>query len=167
LKLQKNKEKNKMNDQIILKTVPENVELKPIILVNAKKIVLFRAKELDLANNKTYVRSLLFMVGNELITTNYPDTKLLFAEIKLFEKGNKQNSFTTLEKYDGSINLKLKLTKGHIYITKAEALTISEIYNESKYGVSLQRLLESELKFSPELLTQLLYKSGFLNKIGR
>jgi len=156
-----------MIDEIILDTVPENVELKPITLVNAKKIVLFRAKELDITNKKSYVRSLLFMVGNELITTNYPDTKLLFAEIKLFEKGNKQNSFTTLEKFEGDTNLKLKLTNGHIYISKAEALTISEIYHESKQGVNLQRLLEAELKFSPELLTQLLHESGFLDKLEK
>ncbi len=156
-----------MIDEIILDTVPENVELKPIILVNAKNIVLFRAKELDIINKKSYVRSLLFMVGNELITTNYPDTKLLFAEIKLFEKGNKQNSFTTLEKFEGDTNLKLKLTNGHIYISKAEALAITEMYHESKQGINLQRLHEAELKFSPELLTQLLYKSGFLDKLGR
>ena len=156
-----------MIDEIILNTVPENVDLKPIAMIHKKQIFLFRAKELDATNKKSYVRSLLLMVGNELITTNYADTKLLLAELKLFEKGNKQNTFTSLEKFEGDTNLKLKLTNGHIYISKAEALTISEIYHESKQGVNLQRLLEAELKFYPELLTQMLYESGFLNKLEK
>ena len=154
-----------MIDEIITEVLPNNVTLFAVSLVNDKNLWLIRAKELDIVNKKSYVRSLLIMVGNELITTNYADTKLLLAEIKLFDKGNKQNKYTTLEKFDGDINLKLHMTNAHIYISKAEAHTISDIYFESRSGVSMARILEYELKFTAETLTRLLHKSKLLDKI--
>jgi len=155
-----------MYDEIITETLPENTTLSEISLVNDKFIVLVRAKEYDEENKKNYVRSLLLMIKDELITTNYSDTKLLLAEIKLFDKGNKQNKFTSLEKINGDINLKLQLSDDYIYISKAEAFTISGIYEESKIGVSMQRIIESELKFTPEILAKLLHDNKLLDMIS-
>jgi hypothetical protein len=155
-----------MYDEIIPETLPENVKLEAIVLIYDKKIVLIRAKELDIGNKKNYARSLLIMIKDELITTNYADTKLLLSELKLFDRGNKQNKFTTLEKKDGDINLKLTLSNSHIYISKAEALTICGIYEESKIGISIQRLMVKELKFTADSLTSYLHESKLLDKIG-
>jgi len=154
-----------MIDEIITEVLPNNVTLFTIPLVNDKNIWLIRAKELDIVNDKSYVRSLLIMVENELITTNYADTRLFLAEIKLFDRGNKQNKYTTLEKFEGDINLKLHLSNGHTYISKAEAHTISDIYHDSKSGVNMARILEFELIYTAETLTRLLHKSKLLDKI--
>jgi len=155
-----------MYDEIIPETLPENVTLEVIALIRDKNIALIRAKELDAVKKKSYARSLLIMINNELITTNYADTKLLLAELKLFNRGNKQNKFTTIETKDGDINLKLKLSNSHIYISKAEAFTISGIYEESKIGISVQRLIVEELKFTAGSLTSYLHSSKLLDKIG-
>ncbi len=157
-----------MIDEILMDVIPENVKLVPIVLVHDKHIFLIRGREEDLQNKRSYVRTYLIMVGNEVVTSNYADTKLLISELKLFDKGNKQNKFTVVEKFDGDINLRLKLSKGHIYITRAEALAILDIYYDSKSGVGTQRILEFELKFTRELLVKLLSNSGLLNKrIGK
>lgn len=151
-----------MIDEITTETIDNNIKLNAFALVNDKNFMLIRAKEQDESNSKSYVRCLLLMVGNELITTNYADTRLLLSEIKLFEKGNKQNKYTTIERKDGDINLKLKLMNSHIYISKAEAMAITDIYNESKVGISMSRMLEYELKFTPETLTRELNRAKLL-----
>lgn len=155
-----------MIDEEIKSAVIGNIHPVSIDLVIDKRIYLIRAKEVEKYERKVYIRSLLILVGNELITTNYADTKLLLAEIKLFDKGNKQNKYTVLEKKDGDINLRLQLSEGHVYISKAEAHTISEIYRESMHGMSTQRLLESEIKFSLPELAQFLNMDGFLEYYG-
>ena len=125
--------------------------------------MLLRAKEEDFLEKKSYLRTILFMINNEIITTNYADTRLLLSEFKLFDRGNKQNKYTTLEKFEGDINLKIKLTNSTIYISKAEALTIVEMYNESKLGISMNRIIEKEYRFSAEELTIKLQNSKFLD----
>lgn len=153
-----------MIDEILTDTIPENVSLRAITMLYEKKIFLIYAREEDKAKQRSYARSILIMVGNELVTSNYADTMLLFSEIKLFDYGNKQNRFTTIEKFDGDINLKLKLSTGHVYLSKAEAATMLVIYAESKMGISLQRLLNFELRFTRETLVRFLSQSGFLEK---
>jgi len=155
-----------MIDEEIENAKMYNVSLVSIDLILDKQIYLIRAKEAKKSENRAFIRSLMFVVKNELITTNYADTKLLLTEIKLFEKGNKQNKYTTIEKQNGNINLRLQLREGHIYISKAEALTISEIYRESMTGMSTQRIVESEIKFTLQELAQLLNRDGFLENKG-
>lgn len=152
----------------MINIIPENVKLVPMAMIRDKEIFFVVGKEEDPKNQKSYIRTYLIMVGNEVVTSNYADTILLISELKLFEKGNKQNKFTVVEKFDGDINLRLKLSKGHIYITRAEALAILTIYNDSRIGVGTQKILEHELKFTRELLVKLLSDSGLLKKrIGK
>jgi hypothetical protein len=153
-----------MLDEITQATILRNTALLPIVLIRSKQIYLVRAIEEGLSGDKRYLRSLLMMVGNEIVTSNYSDSKLLLAEIKLFEKGNKQNKYTSVEKFDNDINLKLKLSTGHIYISKAEAQTIMDIYADSKSGVRTERLLDFEVHFRLEQLITMLGEYGFLNK---
>jgi len=156
--------KMRMIDEEIEAAKIHNISLVSIDLIIDKEIYLIRAKESVRNTNRAFIRSLMFAVRNELVTTNYADTKLLMAEIKLFEKGNQQNKYTTLEKHDRDINLRLELSEGHIYISKAEAYTISEIYRESMTGMGTQRIVEAELKFTLQELAQLLNRDGFLKQ---
>ncbi len=152
-----------MIDEIIEESDINRIRLQGFSLVNDKPIMLLRAKEEDFLEKKSYLRTILFMINNEIITTNYADTRLLLSEFKLFDRGNKQNKYTTLEKFEGDINLKIKLTNSTIYISKAEALTIVEMYNESKLGISMNRIIEKEYRFSAEELTIKLQNSKFLD----
>ena len=154
-----------MYDEIIIEALPENIHFETIPLIRDKKILFIRAKELDLKNKKSYVRSLLIMIQDELITTNSADTKMLITELKLFDRGNKQNKFTTLEKKDGDINLKLKLHKGHIYISKAEAMTTVSIIEDLKSGINVQKIYTEEIRFTASNITNYLHSSGLLDKI--
>ncbi len=167
LKLKTQQKEHKMFDQLIIEsqTSTNQIKLKPIRLINDKQIYFIRVKEEDYVNQKSYLLGLMVMVGNELITTNYADTKLLLSEIKLFDRGNKQNTFTSLEKFDNDINLKLNLHKSHIYISKAEALTITSMFDESKQGVSMQRIIENEFVMTPSVLTKLLDNTGLLGRL--
>lgn len=87
-----------MIDEEIEAVKMHNVSLVCIDLIIDKEIYLIRAKEAKQSENRAFIRSLMFVVKNELVTTNYADTKLLLSEIKLFERGNEQNKYTTLEK---------------------------------------------------------------------
>jgi len=103
-----------MLDVQISKTIPMNVSLIKIPVVRDKKISFLRAKEYVKKDNKSYLRSMLIIVDDELVTTNFADTVVLLAEIQKFERGNKQNTYTKVETHNGDVNLKLNLTNGHI-----------------------------------------------------
>lgn len=102
------------------------------------------------------------MVGKELVTTNLADTRQLIAELKLFEKGNQQNTFTSYETFGGNVNLKLQLHNSHIYIFKAEAENIVQVYNDLTRGKNMETLLNNEYTFTLNTLTELLGCAGFL-----
>ena len=119
--------------------------LDAVYLNRDKKIFLIRGFVYDYDNKKRYLHSLLILINKTFVTQNYADTKLIIAELKLFEKGNKQNKYTQLVRKDGDINLKISLGKtNNVYISKAEALAITSIFTESLYGFSLQRIISEE-----------------------
>ena len=155
-----------MLDQQIFKTIPGNVSLIEIPVIRNKKICFIRAKEKVDADKRSYLRSILIIIGDELITTNFADTVVLLAEIQKFERGNKQNFYTSVERHDGDVNLKLKLTNGHIYISTVEALAIINMYKLSLQGVSLTRIIEEELMLTPEMIAMYLSENKMLNKKG-
>ena len=155
-----------MLDEQINTTIPENVSLIEIPVIRNKKICFVRAKEKVVKERKSYLRSLLIMIGDELITTNFADTLVLLAEIQKFERGNKQNFYTVVEKYEGDINLKLALTNGHIYISAVESLAILNMYKHSLQGMSLTRIIEDELILTAEMIASYLNENMMLNKKG-
>jgi len=155
-----------MLDEQITKTIPSNVSLIEIPVIRNKEICFIRAKERVDVDKKNYLRSILIMVGNELITTNFADTVVLLAEIQKFEHGNKQNFYTSVERHDGDVNLKLELTNGHIYISTVEALAIINMYKHSFQGVSLIRIIEEELVLTAEMIAGYLNENKMLNKKG-
>ena len=144
--------------------IRDNIKPKLQVLNYDRKMVLVRAIEVDEVDNKSYLRTLMLLVENEFITTNYPDTKLLLSELKLFNQGNKQNKYTSLEQKDGDINLKLKLSDSVIYISKVEAHAITEIYHESKVGTSMKKLFDGEYRPELSVLTSWIHEAGLLFK---
>ena len=152
-----------MLDEQINTTIPENVSLIEIPVIRNKKICFVRAKERVNKENKNYLRSILIMIDNELLTTNLADTMVFLAEIRKFERGNKQNYYTTIEQHDGDINLKVKLTEGHVYISTVEALAIIEMHKIALQGMSLIRITEDELILTAELIAHYLNENQMLN----
>jgi len=153
-----------MIDEQIKSVVPENVDLIAIPVIRNKGFSFIRAKERVLKENKNYLRSMLIMVGDELITTNFADTVILLSEIQRFERGNKQNTYTSIKTHEGITNLKLKLTDGYIYISTSEALAISTMQKHSFQGMSLVRIVEDELMLTAESIATYLNKNKMLNK---
>jgi len=153
-----------MLDEQITKTVPSNVDLIEIPVIRNKKICFIRAKERVDADKKSYLRSILIMVGDELITTNFADTVVFLAEIQKFERGNKQNFYTSIEQHNGNINLKLKLTSVNVYISSVEALAITTMHKHALQGMSLIRIIEDELMLTAETIALYLHKNKMLEK---
>ena len=156
-----------MIDEQIKPVIPENVNLIPVEVIRNKKISFVLAKEEDDSNEKRYLRSFLIQVGDELITTNYADTVVLLAEIKIFERSGKGKNFYTEARQDnGVLGLRLMLTNGHIYITQAEAMAISMMRIDSMNGVSKNRIIEDELILTAEMIATYLHENKMLNKKG-
>jgi len=153
-----------MIDEQIASTIPTNVALIEIPVIRDKKISFLRAKEYVKKDNKSYLRSMLILVNNELVTTNFADTTLLLAEIKKFERGNKQNFYTSVERHNGDVNLKLELTDGHIYISTTEALAIVTMHTIALQRMSMTRMIEDELMLTAEMISGYLNENNILNK---
>jgi len=124
-------------------------------------IMIFETVIVD-AKKKKFLRNVLTVVGNHIITTRYADTTLFFAEIKLFEFGNEQNKFLLLREYKGIKNLKLAIDEVELFISKSQANAMNAIYNQSFSGYSLSALLEREFILTPQKLTQILAKNKVL-----
>lgn len=140
-------------------------------LHNKKKIALLRAFEIDVINNKKYMRNVLFIVENEAITDNFADTILLKEELVLFDRGDLQNTFfkVVTRELNGQkvTSLELCLDGGKkTYISKSEAKAIVDIWNMSMQGYSFSRILEYENQQTLESWTNILHQSGLL-RLGR
>jgi len=153
-----------MLDEQITKTIPSNISLIEIPVIRNKKIYFIRAKERVDQENKNYLRSILIMIDNELVTTNFADTVVFLAEIRKFERGNKQNYYTSIEHHNGDLNLKVTLTDGYIYISTVEALAIIEMHKHALQGMSLIRIVEDELIMTAEMIAHYLNENQMLNK---
>lgn len=158
-------------DELIKKDYINRPEPTVVHLHNRKKIDLVRAFEVDTRNSKKYMRNVLFAVENEAITDNFADTILLKEELKLFEKGDEQNTFFKVISRELSgkkvTSLELSLYDGKkVYISKSEARAIVDIWNMSMQGYSFSRILEYENDQTLESWTDILYQSGLL-RLGK
>lgn len=158
-------------DELIKKDYINRPEPTVVHLHNKKKIALLRAFEVDARNSKKYMRNVLFAVENEAITDNFADTILLKEELKLFEKGDEQNTFFKVVSRELSgkkvTSLELALDDGKkVYISKSEARAIVDIWNMSMQGYSFSRILEYENDQTLESWTNILHQSGLL-RLGK
>lgn len=158
-------------DELIKKDHINRPEPTVVHLHNQKQISLVRAFEIDARNSKKYMRNVLFAIKNEAITDNFADTILLKEELKLFDKGDEQNTFFKVvqRELNGKkvTSLELSLDDGKkIYISRSEAKAIVDIWNMSMQGYSFARILEHENTQTLESWTDIIHQSGLL-KIGR
>jgi hypothetical protein len=154
-----------VHDQTVVFYDEEGVELKHVIVcLNLdKKIFLICIIEEDDLFKKKYIRGLLILMGNQLLTSIFCDTMHFMEELNLFDFGNSQNKFLDITEYKSTKNLKLKHNGNeNIFISKSEAKSIYRLFNLIFLGNSVTKLLEKEIKLTPQQLTLILDDLGFL-----
>lgn len=129
-----------------------------------KEIHLIRIFEQDFQAKKKYLRNILILVQDTLLTSTFVDTVHFFEEIALFDVGNDQNKYLDITEYKSTKNLKLKLDGHDIFISKSETKALYKIYNMAFSGYSLAHILEDEYKLSIEKLLPLLHKNGYFQR---
>lgn len=155
-----------MDRPLMIDNDRESLTFASVKVINNKNIYIVKIKQEVVRRDKKFISNIFVMAGNELITTNYADTRQLMTELKLFERGNKQNTFTKIEKFEGNINLKLQLYNSSIYIFKSEAETIVQAYFDLIRGINMEALADNEFKFTPDILTELLGCAGILGWVN-
>lgn len=110
-----------------------------IALSDTKNVTLVHI--FDYQNQKQLV-STVIMCENELITSTHIQTMQFIEEMSMFESGNDQNRYFSVEQQKTIKNLKLKDT--NIYFSKSEARVIYKAYNQSLSGYSFVRLFAHE-----------------------
>lgn len=117
------------------------------ILLNARhKLFLHRFYELE---KKTYQRYLinLFVIlnDNEQVTDNFAETIQFKEELNLFFRGNTQNTYFQVASQADVRSLSLQTQAGKIYISQAEAATITSLIHYAIQGFSFVRLYDKDL----------------------
>lgn len=127
---------------------PINVETKP--LNDELGINLLRVFELDLNEEKRYIRSFAILINNILFTINVRETETFINELLLFEKGDKNNKYFTIASKDSIISLKLKSEKINIYITKSQSKSIVEYFFKLNRNYNMSYAYEEEIELTLE-----------------
>lgn len=138
------------------------VILTKVPLCRDKNILLVRGFEVDYKEDKKFMKTALILVGDEIVTSNFSDTVHFMEELNLYDFGNDQNKYLDISEYKSTKNLRLKLEKETVYISKSECKAIYKLFNWSLAGYSLASVLEFEYNFTPETLTKVLNDHGYL-----
>jgi len=141
------------------KLLRANINL--VCLSKDKNVNLLKFFEINDEDCKKYLRSTMIMIEDEILTTNYTDTTQFIEELALFDKGNEQNRFFSVEQHKNAKNLKLNFNG--IYLSQADSKTICKLYNQAFAGYSLVRLLEFEYKFNAEDLANVLHYNNLFD----
>lgn len=147
---------------------------------------LVRVFEVDSRNARSYMRLVVIMIGNEIITTIYADSNQIKSEIRLFDKGNPLNRFfkfatlnTKSKKFKElgyvdedrsdapgkalvTLTNKFPLNK-EIFIGIADAEAIIANWNDAFKGYSMTRLIEYPTDQTVKSLATLLAEHGYLS----
>lgn len=149
----------KLNDNgsLYMSSVPLSID---------KKINLVRILEKVIVNNreKTMIRQICIAVENVLLTSRIADTSHFITEIKLAETGNKQNKYVDVTEFKSVKNLVIKhklLADNKIFISKAEAMSIVDLYQKSFFGYGSSQFLESEMLIDPKQFTLLVNNNNY------
>jgi len=86
------------------------------------------------------------------------------TRVQKFERGNKQNTFTSLEKHNGDVNLKLQLTNDCVYISTSEALAIINMHRYALQGMSTIGTTDDEFMLRAEDIAYYFNKNNMLKK---
>jgi hypothetical protein len=113
---------------------------------------------------KKYLRNVLILVKDTLLTSTFSDTVHFFEEVALFDIGNDQNKYLDITEYHSTKNLKLKFCSHDVFLSKSETKALYRIYNMSFSGYSLTHLLEDEYMPTIEKLLPLLDQNNYFKK---
>lgn len=154
-----------VHDQTVVFYDEEGIELKLVIVdlnLDKKIFLICIIEENDLLKKK-YIRCILILIGNQLLTSRFCDTLHFMEELNLFDFGNSQNKYLDITEYKSTKNLKLKHNSNeNIFISKSEARTIYRLFNLTFLGNSVSKLLEEEIKLTAQQLTMIADKKGLL-----
>lgn len=106
----------------------KNIKRSLIILDEFKKLYMVRFYQ-DSGNNKIVLIADFLVIDEDYINVTHAHAIKFFTEIKLFEKGDSQNTFFQIVEKNGDMSLKLKSSKYKLYLSKSDAFTITEIMN--------------------------------------
>ena len=126
-----------------------------------KEIYLIHIYKNDEKNRKSVINELIF-VKNQILTSTYLDTCQFFAELSLYDTRPGQNEYFTFSDKQNVKNLKLSKVKENIYVTKAEAKAMNDIYKLTYNRNGVIDSSATEFRFSHQSLTKLLRKINFL-----
>lgn len=130
-----------------------------------KNMCLIQLFDENINNKKKYLRGLLILIDDYILTSRYADTVHFMEELKLFDVGNDHNKYLDIKEYKNTKNLKLKwINDKDIFISKAEAKAIYKIYDLSFKGYSTSVLLEDEFKLSSQQIIKILHENKLLLK---
>ena len=115
------------------------LSLEYITLSDTKNVVLVLISNYD---NTKQLASTVVTVDDELITFSHIQTMQFIEELNLFENGNKQNRYFSIELHNSIKNLKLNAK--NIYFSKSESRVIYKAYNQTLIGHSLSGLFAQE-----------------------
>jgi len=152
-------------DQIFTFQDKDGIELKiiPVPLNLDKEVYLLHIFEENYGLKKKFIRNELVVVDKHILTSTFSDTVHFMEEIKLFDYGNNQNKYLNITEYKATRNLKLQYDGDkEVFISKSEAQAMYKIFNLAFQGYSVATVLENEFRFTPQVLTKLLYKQNFL-----
>lgn len=144
--------------------IPQCIDLKKSVLNEKYNIVLFKVFDLIPHQKKCRLRSLEISVGDTLYTDNNECTKNFINELYLFDKIDKNNYFFEPVQKDSVTSLKLKSSENDIYIKKAEAKTICDIYYEIIRSFDLKYMHDEEIALTREGLNYYLNLSPYFRK---
>jgi hypothetical protein len=154
-------------DQIFTFTDKDGTELRiiPVPLNLDKEVYLLHIFEENNSLKKKFIRNELVIADKHILTSTFSDTVHFMEELKLFDFGNNQNKYLNVTEYKATKNLKLQYDgEKNIFISKSEAKAMYKIFNLAFQGYSIATVLENEFRFTPQVLTELLYKQNFLVK---
>jgi hypothetical protein len=118
-------------------------------LSHAHNIYLVRGFLVDKDLKERYVTDIIFMCGEELITTSTTDSIQFNEELALFDRGDENNKFLKIVQQKGKdsglvYSLKLSLDSGNtIYIGKSEAKAMNRIWEMSLQRLTFARMMEA------------------------
>ncbi|MDD3594867.1 hypothetical protein [Sulfuricurvum sp.] len=165
-----------------------NFKITHVTLNTRTNMKLLRVFEIDPFNNKKrYIRNVVIMFENEIVSSVLADINQLREEIASFDQGDLLNHFFQISQINAN-NKKLKKTSANnsaeripendkkviktlsyefkngnaIHLTKSECRGILRSWNMALEGFTFSRLSEHPLELSLYSLSDLLHENGYI-----
>jgi hypothetical protein len=156
-----------MKDEMITLMDDLGLNSKPVVIELDPKnnMSIYKFYEENHEIKKKYLRGIIIIVHNFVLTTKFNELVHFMEELNLFDYGNEQNQYLSIADYKNTKNLKLKYKgKTPVYFSKSSAKAIYKIFHLSLLGNSLNTILENEFDFTPFVISKILLTHKLLKK---